>query len=159
VAERRDRFPAGFRFRNVVFLAPACTFDHFAGTLAAADLIERFRLFTMSDDAERADHLVPRVYPRSLLYLVAGALERDEQDRSAYRHVAGLARYVAHPPDAGPGIAAVRRYLADDPARLVLSPTAADAVAGLRAHATKHGGFAEDALVLASIQRMVEDKP
>jgi hypothetical protein len=159
VSEQRDRFPAGFRFRNVVFLAPACTFDHFAGTLAAADLIDRFRMFTMSDDSERADHLVPRVYPRSLLYLVAGALERDEQDRSAYRHIAGLARYVDRPPDAGPGVAAVRRYLAADPARLVLSPTPPDALGGLRSSATKHGGFAEDALVLASVQAMVGDRP
>ena len=39
------------------------------------DLWCQFRMFTMTDDAERKDGLLPVVYPRSLLYFVSGLLE------------------------------------------------------------------------------------
>jgi hypothetical protein len=148
-----SRVPADFAVRNVVLLAPACTFGHLAeGLVRHADRVGQLRLFTMADVAERADHLVPGLYPRSLLYLVAGLLERDAAGGSSYQLVAGLQRYYADRYDDLDGVRAVRGYAGD---RLVLSPTAPDAAAGLRAAALSHGAFDEDGEVLASIRAII----
>lgn len=154
VDKRRADFPPAFRFRNVVFLAPANTYEHFAAALSAAALVDRFRMFTMTDEAERADHLLGGFYPRSLLHFVAGVLEQDSENRSAYNPVAGMSRYL-DAPEPAKAIATVRDYLAADPTRLVRSPTASGAAAGLRSGATTHGGFDEDPLVLESVSSMI----
>lgn len=154
VDKRRAGFPPAFRFRNVVLLAPANTYEHFAAALTAATLVDRFRMFTMTDEAERADHLLGGFYPRSLLHFIAGVLERDSENRSAYNPVAGMSRYLdsAEPAKA---IRTVRDYLVADPTRVVRSPTASGAGAGLRSGATTHGGFDEDPLVLESLGSMI----
>jgi hypothetical protein len=149
---------------QVCFLAPACTTQHFGQTLDVADdLIGRFRMFTMTDAAERADRLVGAVYPRSLLYLVSGLLERD-RGSSAVAPVLGLSRYLradgldrllASDEAVTARLARVRRYTAEED-RLVLSPTAADALVGARSSARTHGGFDEDALVRASLVQLIE---
>jgi hypothetical protein len=143
------------RLANVVLLAPACTFEHLALALEHQDLVERFRLFTMADSAERKDHLVPGLYPRSLLYLVSGLLERDASGRSAHVPVAGLQRYYDDRFAGLDGVRVVREYLTAAADRLVLSPSPPDAVAGLRAQAVHHGAFDEDADVLDSIRKLV----
>jgi hypothetical protein len=147
--------PAGAKPVKVVLLAPACTFEHLAQGLAHRDLVERFRLFTMADSAEQEDHLVPGLYPRSLLYLVSGLLERDGSGRSAHVPVVGMQRYYDTRFARLDGVQVVQEYLAAERDRLVLSPTPADAVAGLRAAALHHGAFDEDAEVLASIRKLV----
>ncbi|HYU85302.1 MAG TPA: hypothetical protein VEK80_10900 [Kribbellaceae bacterium] len=153
-AQSAGAMPADVAVRNVVLLAPAATFGHLAqGLLKHADRVGRVRVFTMADDAERADHLVKAVYPRSLLYLVAGLLERDASGRSSYVPVAGMQRYYNERYDALDGVAAVRAFATGD--RLVLSPTADGAAAGLRAAALSHGAFDEDPDVLASIRAIV----
>ena len=57
--------------------APACTIElfkeHYLPLINGKD-IERFALFTLSDKAERDDHCAD-IYHKSLLYLVANALE------------------------------------------------------------------------------------
>jgi len=61
---------------DVIFLAPAVTYDQFDATLANhQSRIAHFRSFGMTDDWEIADRLLPVVYPRSLLYFVSGLLE------------------------------------------------------------------------------------
>lgn len=147
--------PAGSEPVTVVLLAPACTFGHLSGGLRHQDLIRRFRLFTMADTAERADHLVPGLYPRSLLYLVSGLLERDADGRSVHVPVAGMQRYYDTRFAELDGVRSVQDYLAAQPDRVVLSPTAATALDGLRAAALRHGAFDEDAEVLASIRKLV----
>lgn len=154
-----DALAAGegdLRLRNVVMLAPACTFDHLAGALRHEQLVDRFRLFTMDDASECKDHLVPGLYPRSLLYLVSGVLERDAGGASAVVPVAGLQRY--HTGERFAAIASVRTvrdYLGKEPDRLVWSPSPPDALAGLRARASSHGGFDDDPDVLDSIRVLV----
>lgn len=58
--------------------APACTTqffkDHYLPGIRS-EAIERFRLFTLTDEAERDDHC-SGIYHKSLLYLVSHALER-----------------------------------------------------------------------------------
>ena len=147
--------PAGSEPVTVVLLAPACTFGHLSGGLRHQDLIRRFRLFTMADTAEQRDHLVPGLYPRSLLYLVSGLLERDPDGRSAHLPVVGMQRYHDTRFAGLDGVRTVQEYLAAQTDRVVLSPTPASAVDGLRAAALRHGAFDEDAEVLASIRKLV----
>ncbi|MEU4164796.1 hypothetical protein [Actinoplanes sp. NPDC026670] len=139
---------------QVCYLAPACTTEHFARTLdAATDRIGRFRMFTMTDEAERADRLAGAVYPRSLLYLVSGLLERD-RGASAVVPVLGLARYLTPGGSAAFRLDSVHPYTAG-PDRLILSPTGAQALAGARSTAVRHGDFDDDALVRDSLAHLV----
>jgi hypothetical protein len=148
---------------QVCYLAPACTTQHFAQTLdAASSLIGRFRMFTMDEDAERADRLAGAVYPRSLLYLVSGLLERD-RGASAVAPVLGLSRYLAAQGlerllvselATAARLATVRRY-SSGTGRVVLSPTAPDAFEGARSSAITHGAFDDDELVRGSLAQLI----
>ncbi|MEU4722219.1 hypothetical protein AB0G06_21570 [Nonomuraea dietziae] len=133
-------WPDDVRFR-VAFLAPACTYAHFSATLEQADdLIEDLRVFTMTDEAEQADRLAGAVYPRSLLYLVSGVLERDDTGESNVQPVLWLARHR-------------RPDLTDE--QIVLPPTHEGAPVGRRAGARSHSAFDEDPLVLESLNSMI----
>lgn len=85
------------RFRHVIFMAPACRCELFADTvLKNLEIIQDFRMFTMSDKYEKKDHMVPVIYPRSLLYLISGILEKDCFDAyilGLQRHITGLVPY------------------------------------------------------------------
>ena len=148
---------------QVCYLAPACTTQHFAQTLdTAGPLIGRFRMFTMTDNAERADRLAGAVYPRSLLYLVSGLLERD-RGASAVAPVLGLSRYLCaqglerllvSEPAMTARLDTVRRY-SGKTGRVVLSPTAPDAPEGARSSAITHGAFDDDEAVLSSLAQLI----
>jgi hypothetical protein len=89
--ERYRPWPDEARF-SVVFLAPACTYAHFGSALRhGQSLIQDLRMFTTDDAHERDDRLVGAIYPRSLLYLVSGILERDDNRASAVMPVVGMA--------------------------------------------------------------------
>ena len=160
---RNPAWAASARFQ-VCYLAPACTTQHFAQTLdAAGQLIGRFRMFTMTDGAERADRLAGAVYPRSLLYLVSGLLERD-RGASAVAPVLGLSRYLAAQGlerllaselAATARLDAVRKY-SGETGRVVLSPTALDALEGARSSAISHGAFDDDELVRGSLAQLIQ---
>lgn len=156
-------WPENSQFQ-VCYLAPACTTQHFAQTLdAASDLIGRFRMFTMTDDAEQADRLAGAVYPRSLLYLVSGMLERD-RGASAVAPVLGLSRYLASQGlerllaselATTSRLDAIRKY-SSQMGRVVLSPTALDASEGAKSSAISHGAFDDDELVRASLAQLIQ---
>jgi hypothetical protein len=158
LAERQKAgtIPAGFTVRNVVFLAPACTTEHFAKVVNEhGKLVDRFRMFTMDDEHERADRVLGAVYPRSLLYLVSGLLEVDGSE-SRCVPLTGLARYLSGPEHAKEYVRAVRQYVgAADQLRLVTSPSPADAPPGMRASAVSHGAFDNDPLVQESLRHMI----
>jgi len=165
-AAQDHALPPDQRFQ-VIFLAPAATTVHFVDALGKQPdwlgraRIARFRMFTMKDEKERADRLVGAVYPRSLLYLVSGLLERDAQAKSAWSPVVGLARYLdgdvdellASEQGRAARLADLRDYL-DDEGHVVRSPTE-DAEIGFRAGATSHGGFDNDRLVQESMAEMI----
>jgi hypothetical protein len=157
-ARRKDEeqpFPAEFRFRHVVFLAPACTFTDFARVVRRwENLWEDFRMFTMTDDAECRDALVPVVYPRSLLYFVSGVLERDAEGKSAAAMpIVGLERYYkTDVPGLPDEVEDVREFVAEQQ-RAVWSP--ADAGPGLSSGATSHGAFDDDEHVRASLRAII----
>ncbi len=148
--------PADFRFRNIAFLAPACTFEDFAPVLGRhEDLWDELRLFAMTDEAERKDPLVKVLYPRSLLYFVSGVLETDAAGkRVAGKPLVGLRRHYAGTdrkdlPDA---TRAVLDYMT--PQRSVWSPV--DGGPGLSASAVQHGDFDNDPKVRESLRAMIE---
>jgi hypothetical protein len=78
---------------DVVFLAPAISYDDFADLLANhKDRIGKFRMFAMKDELERVDQVIGNdmdraqtaaslIYPSSLLYLVSGILETRTNGR------------------------------------------------------------------------------
>lgn len=169
-AQDEGRWPHEFKFQ-VIFLAPANTTKHFAEALEhASPLIASFRSFAMKDATEQQDHVLKAFYPRSLLYLISGVLERNENRDSILVPLVGLSRYLdrssteyaasedgmrAHLPE-------MREFFADR-TRLVLSSTADDdppALLGFRATATSHGAFDDlDAPVHESLQFMIRSWP
>jgi hypothetical protein len=147
--------PADFRIRNVVALAPMCTFPELAATLRRRGAaFERFRMFALTDEAERADHLVPLAYPRSLAYFVSGVLEHDANGVSAAVPLAGMARwYGCGQAVGGPEAEEARVLAATDPWAFVWSPAAGsrDGACGVRSR----GEFATDPAFLANLQAMI----
>jgi hypothetical protein len=146
------RYP-GLKVRHVIFLAPGCTMGLFHDEVVSKpERFETFRMYTMHDDFETRDILVPGVYSRSLVYFVSGVLE-DEVPKP----IAGLERWLrdeAHDPRGilAPVRAFMRQAGAD---RLVLSKTADTAVAGLRSLAVAHGAFDDDSATLESLQALI----
>lgn len=165
LAELRRRNAGPTRVKNIAYLAPASVFPHSWQMLEHWPAVaENFRLFAMTDEAERRDHVAPG-YPRSLLYLVSGVAERDG-DRSAWVPLVGMARYYVDPRgetlsgdpfERLTGVRDVRAFVVGD-GRTVWSPTPADALAGFRASARTHGGFDDDPDVRASLQQMIQSR-
>lgn len=156
-AEGDRAWPDDVRFR-VILLAPAATYPSFGTALTTArDLIRECHVFTMTDAAECADHLLGPVYPRSLLYLVSGVVERDDHGASAVVPVIGMNRYRGAVYAERQGLTVGREFLSDD--RVVLSPSPPDAPPGRRAGALSHGAFDDDQLVRDSIAHLLSVKP
>lgn len=134
------------RFRNVLFLAPAVRLDTFRDAIPSSQAFTRFRLFTMTDAAEKADQLIGVLYPRSLLFLVSGLFE----DRPGTALV-GLARHITAWTSAADGAFDQVRIWLGEKDRLVFSPSPEGAVDGMRCLAHKHGDFDSEPETLASL--------
>lgn len=149
---------------DFVFLAPAVRMDKAAAVLAAADArIGNLRIFALKDERERTDPLdgvLPvSIYPRSLLYLISGVLERDDDGDSwadapllgMQRHLEGLADDRLTSAERA-SRNTIRAFLAAAPARVVFSGSSAGD--GLNTDARSHGGFDEETQTLASIRHI-----
>jgi hypothetical protein len=128
------------KFRNIIFMAPACRIDLFENTvLKNKSLFNSFRCFTMSDEFEKKDRLFSFVYPRSLLYLISGILEYESDDL-----ILGLQRHtIGNYPYDDELTLRVSNFLKEK-GHIVYSVTNNDAMEGLRSGAVKHGGFDDD---------------
>ena len=165
---------------DVILLAPANTNDFFANKYVPGR-VSGIRIFQMRDSVEQQDHLLTKdvgpgdpsilgkVYPRSLLYLVAGVCESFEGQGGSGKHaldafdmpILGMDRYYENNrvftaadypsvgllrtefpvPAAGPAFARV------------LSPTnLATAPLGFRCTAMKHGNFPGDEFTIESLK-------
>jgi len=146
-----ERFPA-LAIRNLLLLAPACTSELFRQEIAAQpDRFDGFRMFTMKDDLETKDRLVPAVYTRSLLYFISGVLE-DTWDIP----LAGLelqSRGTA-PYDSRELLEVQRFVRAPGTLRLVLSETTGQGP-GLNSASHAHGDFDDDTETLTSLKVIV----
>jgi hypothetical protein len=106
-------------------------------------------MFTMHDDYESKDVLVPGLYTRSLVYFVSGVLEDEDP-----KPIAGLERWLrADAPDPKNNLAAARAFMNQaGKNRLVLSRTGDAAHKGLQCLAISHGDFDNEPQTLASLQ-------
>lgn len=157
---------------DVVFLAPAITYELFAQTLTRhQDRIASFRMFAMRDELERKDQVwgtdpdIPSgqdlrrfIYPSSLLYVVSGLLETDKTQEgyvdSPDKPLLGMERFFTGTgtfnANAFPEVAMTRQWLAADPDRTVWSIVAGSAP-GLNSASTDHGYFDDDEATLQSV--------
>ena len=154
----QNAVPADFAFKNVVFLAPACTFDNFLPTMTAhRAMFHHFRMFTMTDAAESRDVLVHRVYTRSLLYFISGVLEPGEGGGTDFdKPIVGMERYYTERSIyASSEIEEARRFFAAIPDSIVWSPISTGTGDGLLSTALKHGDFDDDAVTLESLRHLL----
>ena len=136
------------RVRNLILMAPACQSALFHQEIVNyPKRFQVFRMFTMDDDFEKENHLLPIIYNRSLLYLVSGILEPKEVDMP----LVGMMRFsTCLKPFDSPMLIGIHKFLfaAGVPKRTVLArtmitdPTAA---AGFRSNAARHQDFNKDA--------------
>jgi hypothetical protein len=143
---------------DVVFLAPAVTVELFHETVKAhGERIANFRNFALSDDFERADKLVPWIYPRSLLYFMSGVCEHDDKTRSDLGDVplVGMQRYF-HDQRAyqNPDVVELRRFL-DEKQRAAWSIL--EKGPGLTTTTTRHVEFDQNEATVASIQYIIKN--
>lgn len=134
--------PAKFRLRDLIFMAPAVSHERFAETLAhGEDLFGRFRSFNLSDQLESGYWEVPALYPRSLLYMVAGLFEVNKDGKGAYdKPLVGMQRYENdHLTYQAEGVPEVRAFFQRHPDSL--SYSIADGPNGKATDAVRHGGF------------------
>jgi len=140
---------------DVIFLAPAVTYDQFDATLANhQSRIAHFRSFGMTDDWEIADRLLPVVYPRSLLYFVSGLLEETIDEP-----LVGMERFLREEkiftPQDFPAISRCRSFYANFPESLVWAPDTEGE--GSRTSSAKHGDFDNDTATLSSLQWLLDN--
>jgi hypothetical protein len=150
-----------FRFKTVLFLAPACDFELFNDVITNyGDTFTNFRMFTMNDTLEAKDAIVPGIYTRSLLYFISGLLEKDIQNpgKSAFDHpIVGMQRYYNNPKVYNsPAVEKVRAFVLNPSKRVVWSLSTDGP--GLIASAKSHGGFAEEPDTLSSIQHIIREE-
>jgi hypothetical protein len=134
---------------DVVFLAPACTFEFMRERLPVFKRrVAKFRMFALKDELERGYWEVPVLYPASLLYMVSGLFEDPTVDMP----IVGMQRYFsgAAPYDD----AAIGEVVAWIGKRSVWS-VADDGLAGLQSGSLRHGGFDEDVTTRASLEHIL----
>jgi hypothetical protein len=144
------RLPAGVTF-NVVFLAPACDFRLLADTLLRyGSRVANLRIFGMTDALEQADQLIPLVYPRSILYLISGLLEREVD-----MPIVGMQRfYSSKPPfDTTEELRTVCDYVAEQPGRTIWAIEQSGP--GRNCDAARHTDFDTNLLTLNSLKHII----
>jgi hypothetical protein len=136
------------KVRNLILMAPACqSFLFYQEIVKCPNRFQVFRMFTMNDDFEKANHLLPIIYNRSLLYLVSGILEPKEVDMP----LVGMMRFsTGLKPFDSSMLIRIRKFLfaTGVPRRTVLARTTITdptAAAGFRSNAARHQDFNKDA--------------
>ncbi|MCX6312080.1 MAG: hypothetical protein NT084_10655 [Bacteroidetes bacterium] len=133
-------------FGNILFMAPACRVDLFYREMVSAkNRFTNFRMFTMYNEFEKQDNLVPFLYTHSLLYLISGILEDNGKSPDAW--ILGLERHISDKPpyDSDNTLKEVHDYLFDSSEnRIVFSKSKDGSAEGLLSRSTSHGGFDDD---------------
>lgn len=148
---------------DLVFEAPAVRIERAAKALKVnVGRMDNIRIFTMDDEHEKADALngtiFGRIYPRSLLYLISGALESTREDHRTDATLLGLERHISKLDDQWlvrserEARDVVRQVLAKSPARIVYSPN--DGSEGHGSTAREHGGFSIDPSTVESVRHI-----
>lgn len=131
--------------KNILFMAPACRCDLFRETVMAnPGTWQNFRMFTMDDEREKKDWMLSVLYPRSLLYMVSGALE--DRGEAFDTPLLGLQRHITSRPPyrEDPALEEVAAFIAARGNQIVYAVTEEDAAPGFRSTAKKHGAFDDE---------------
>lgn len=137
----------GEALADVVFLAPACTFQFLHGLANVFETrVRKLIVFGLSDDIESSYWEVP-LYRGSLLYMVSGLLEPEEVDIP----LVGMQRYYQGDPYNQVAVEKVKNNLIDE---IVWSVTSTSEP-GRSSDASEHGDF-EGALTLKSLTHIVK---
>lgn len=143
---------------DVVFLAAAVTIELFHETLKQhGERIANFRNFALSDDFERADKLVPWIYPRSLLYFMSGVCEHDDKTRGDLGDVplVGMQRYFHNQRTyRDKDVVALRQFIGEQE-RAAWSKY--EKGPGLTTTTTTHVEFDRNEATIASIQHIIKN--
>lgn len=146
--------PASFKF-EVIYLAPASTFRLTGETIDQYQhRIAGLRMFTMTNENEKNDQLVPVLYPHSLLYFVSGVVE-PEIDMP----IVGMQRFYnteKFPAANFPSVETVRKYMDTIPNSAIWSVTDT-ADDGLKTASLSHGDFDNDPTTIGSIQHIISN--
>jgi hypothetical protein len=146
-------------YNKIIFLAPACRIDLFNKELVLnKSKFKKFRMYTMNNQIEILDKLVPYFYTHSLLYLVSGILEDEGKESDAY--VLGLERHINRtaPYDSPEELISTNEFLFETATnRIAFSPTEATAPAGLKTKSKSHGGFDDDDDTINSIKYFLNE--
>ncbi|GAA3611672.1 hypothetical protein Q4Q39_04900 [Flavivirga amylovorans] len=140
-------------FETISFLAPACKVELFNSHIVDnSSKFKRFRMFTMSDHYETRDHLLGKIYPRSLLYLISGFLENGYDE-----YILGLERHIeAVKPYNKPELQKANEFIySPSEERIVFSVTNTTAPNGKRSESKKHGDFDNDPATQQSLQTII----
>ncbi len=144
------------RVNTIAFLAPAGRSELGVAELARhTDRFKQFRCFTMDDQYEREDQMIPGLYTRSLLYFISGVLEPDEVDAPIMgmtRHATGQDPFKTGPAaDWAAFMTAQQRLVLADSS--VLDPSSG---VGRRSSSRTHGGFDDDGPTLESLTALLK---
>ena len=136
---------------DVIMMAPACRFSVFTQLLATAPgRIRHYRMFGLSDQTECNDHMVPIIYPHSLLYFVSGVCE-DASDAPLLEMNRYYSRARPYEPGCDADIDAVVAFDAAKGAAPIWSPVAPPPMDGHQTTAQCHGCFNADPVTLDSL--------
>ncbi len=144
------------KFNTIFFLAPACRVDLFLkyGVKAKEEgYFQKFKMFTMLEEYEKKDHCIPVVYTRSLLYLVSGLFEIDENEQKEIdAKIMGLnEQFKAEGRYSGVNtLQAIKAFLGSCNVALSLDDKHEDN--SMLSGALKHGDFDNDKVTLESLK-------
>jgi hypothetical protein len=132
-----------FQIEKLVFLAPAATCKTLSILLQLHDqqpLFKSFRMFSLTDADEHGYFEVKVLYSGSLLYIISGLLESQDDAGTHDMPVVGMQRY-SRPlhPFTEPEVTAVWKFLRAHPDQLVWSGDARGP--GLNCDTHHHGDF------------------
>jgi hypothetical protein len=144
----------GLKVASCTLWAPACTIDLFKQTyvpLATKGQIERFGLFTLTDEAEKDDHCA-NTYHKSLLYLVSNAFENQARIPLIRdgEPILGMEKFIRTD-------AALSNLFKSPSAHWILTPNSGPENSKDASRASCHGDFDDDKYTLrATLARILE---
>lgn len=151
----KGRTGYGLSIASCTLWAPACTLRLFKEAYLPAinnGRIRRFTLFTLTDDAEQADHCA-NIYHKSLLYLVSNAFEERKRIplfRPDGEPILGLQKFVERDEE-------LTALFTSRVADWIKAPNTRPIGSKLASTAQHHGDFDDDlATVRATLARILE---
>ncbi|PKK37417.1 peptidase C1 [Siphonobacter sp. SORGH_AS_0500] len=143
----------GIPITTCTLWAPACTIDLFKKAYIPAiekKGINKFALFTLTDDAEQKDHCA-HIYNKSLLYLVSNAFEKVPKYYvfSQGEAILGMQKWVVQDEE-------VQKIFNTKAGDWILSPNSNEPILENYSSSHTHGGFDDDKpTVVATLARIL----